>query len=130
MTPMRPSSPTTNTLSNPSPSNPGGRHPPALDEIRTHWPATVDVPTVGRIIGLARRHAYELIKHGEFPAKSCGSVTDIASSPNPPSIPHPTNRHQNRGTELCGMVALMSRSTPVLRSRVPRFVLSADITRA
>lgn len=45
------------------------RYAPTLAEIRTRWPATVDVPTAGSVFGLSRSHAYELIKQGEFPAK-------------------------------------------------------------
>jgi predicted DNA-binding transcriptional regulator AlpA len=40
-----------------------------LAEVRT-WPGTVDVATAARVIGISRSHAYVLIKHGEFPAKT------------------------------------------------------------
>lgn len=47
----------------------GGRNVPTLAEIRDQWPPTVDVPTAGSVFGLSRSHAYDLIKHGKFPAK-------------------------------------------------------------
>lgn len=45
------------------------RRLPTLDEIKHHWPPTVDVPTAGSVFGLSRSHAYELVKRGQFPAK-------------------------------------------------------------
>ncbi len=42
---------------------------PTLEEIRT-WPATVDPAMAGRAIGICRSNAYELVKRGEFPAKT------------------------------------------------------------
>lgn len=41
---------------------------PTLDEIRT-WPATVDLPTAARALGISRSHAYELAKRGELPLR-------------------------------------------------------------
>lgn len=46
-----------------------GEKPSTLNEIRTMWPPTVDVPTAGVAFGLSRSHAYELVARGEFPAK-------------------------------------------------------------
>jgi predicted DNA-binding transcriptional regulator AlpA len=45
------------------------RRPPTLTEIRELWPPTVDVRAAGRVFGLSRSHAYELVSRGEFPAK-------------------------------------------------------------
>lgn len=42
---------------------------PTLEEIRTSWPATVDVPTAGRAFGISRSHAYDLVNCHEFPAR-------------------------------------------------------------
>jgi hypothetical protein len=42
---------------------------PTLAEIRATWPATVDVPMAGRVFGLSRSHAYELVSRKEFLAK-------------------------------------------------------------
>lgn len=42
---------------------------PTLTEIRTHWPATVDVPCAGAAFGLSRSHSYELVAKGSFPAE-------------------------------------------------------------
>lgn len=41
---------------------------PTLDEVRA-WPATVDIPTACRAIGLSKSHGYELAKRGEYPAR-------------------------------------------------------------
>lgn len=42
---------------------------PTIDDIRT-WPATVDVATASRAIGISRSYGYELAKRGEFPVRS------------------------------------------------------------
>lgn len=42
---------------------------PTLDEIRSSWPATVDVPRAASAFGLSRSHAYDLAARGEFPAR-------------------------------------------------------------
>ncbi len=41
---------------------------PTLDEIR-HWPATVDIPTANRALGLSRAHGYAMAQRGEYPAR-------------------------------------------------------------
>lgn len=41
---------------------------PTLDEVRT-WPATVDVPTGGRVYHLTRPTAFRLARSGKFPAR-------------------------------------------------------------
>lgn len=41
-------------------------HGPTLDEIRD-WPATVDVRTAAKALGIATSTAYEWIRLGEFP---------------------------------------------------------------
>ncbi|MEV6646028.1 DNA-binding protein [Amycolatopsis sp. NPDC051371] len=42
--------------------------PPTLEEIR-QWPATVDVVTAGRPLGLGRNGAYDAVKTGTFPVR-------------------------------------------------------------
>jgi predicted DNA-binding transcriptional regulator AlpA len=44
-------------------------HAPTLDDIR-RWPATVSVPTACRAYGISRSHGYELVRIGEFPART------------------------------------------------------------
>ncbi|WP_460075937.1 DNA-binding protein [Streptomyces variabilis] len=41
---------------------------PTLDEIRT-WPATVDLPTAARALGISRSQMYALVKRGEAPVR-------------------------------------------------------------
>jgi hypothetical protein len=41
---------------------------PTLAEIRG-WPATVDVPTAARALGIAQSTAYDWIARGEFPVR-------------------------------------------------------------
>jgi predicted DNA-binding transcriptional regulator AlpA len=43
---------------------------PTLDEIRTTWPATVDVTTTARGLGVSRAHLYEQIKVGTAPVRT------------------------------------------------------------
>jgi hypothetical protein len=43
------------------------RDAPTLSEIRT-WPATVDIASAARALGISRSHAYTLAERGEFPA--------------------------------------------------------------
>jgi hypothetical protein len=40
-----------------------------LEEIRTSWPAVVDIPTAGRAFGIGRAKAYSLAAAGEFPVR-------------------------------------------------------------
>lgn len=47
----------------------GPAKPPTLDEIRV-WPATVDVGVAAVAFGISRRHAYELVKAKQFPART------------------------------------------------------------
>lgn len=42
---------------------------PTLDEVRS-WPATVPVPQACAALGISRSHGYELIRSGEFPART------------------------------------------------------------
>lgn len=41
---------------------------PTLEDVR-RWPATVDVPTAARALGISERTAYYWIQAGEFPAQ-------------------------------------------------------------
>lgn len=54
---------------------------PTLDEIRA-WPATVNPATAATAFGISRAYAYELVKRGQFPAKtiSVGSKARILTS--------------------------------------------------
>ncbi|WP_216651381.1 hypothetical protein [Actinomadura litoris] len=54
---------------------------PTADDIRK-WPATVDVATASRAIGISRSYGYELAKRGEFPVESLtvGSVTRVLTT--------------------------------------------------
>jgi hypothetical protein len=40
-----------------------------LETIR-NWPATVDIPTACRPLGISRAHGYVLAGRGEFPART------------------------------------------------------------
>ncbi|MEV6907992.1 DNA-binding protein [Amycolatopsis sp. NPDC051071] len=42
--------------------------PLTLEQIR-QWPATVDVVTAGRPLGLGRNGAYDAVKAGDFPVR-------------------------------------------------------------
>lgn len=42
---------------------------PTLDEIRA-WPATVNLPTGAKALGISRSNAYELLARHEFPIKT------------------------------------------------------------
>ncbi|MDN5917093.1 MAG: helix-turn-helix domain-containing protein [Pseudonocardia sp.] len=55
---------------------------PTLDDIRG-WSATVDVPTACAAFGVSRSYGYELVKRGEFPARTLkvgGRVRVITAS--------------------------------------------------
>lgn len=42
---------------------------PTLADVRA-WPATCDVEDAGRALGISRSTAYELVRLGEFPART------------------------------------------------------------
>lgn len=42
---------------------------PTLEEIKTTWPATVNVPQAALALGISKRHLYDLIKRGEAPVR-------------------------------------------------------------
>lgn len=54
---------------------------PTIDQIRA-WPATVDVATASRAIGVSRSFGYELARRGEFPVKCLpvGGKTRVLTS--------------------------------------------------
>ncbi|MFF5992601.1 hypothetical protein [Prauserella flavalba] len=41
---------------------------PTLSEVR-QWPATVDVVTAGKALGLGRNASYDAVRQGEFPVR-------------------------------------------------------------
>lgn len=62
--------------------NAGAATLPTLDDIRT-WPATVSVPAACGAFGIGRSYGYELVKRGEFPARTLkvgGRVRVITAS--------------------------------------------------
>lgn len=54
---------------------------PTIDDIRA-WPATVDVATASRAIGVSRSYGYELARRGAFPVKCLpvGGKTRVLTS--------------------------------------------------
>jgi predicted DNA-binding transcriptional regulator AlpA len=41
---------------------------PTLNDVR-QWPATVDVPSACRALGISRSHGYDAVASGKFPAR-------------------------------------------------------------
>src|SRR5947209_18617512 len=40
-----------------------------LEDIRTTWPATIDVATACAVLGISRSHGYELLRREQFPCR-------------------------------------------------------------